>query len=248
MWGIVALVLLVTIAISFGSRQSYSQKESVKAKSSEDLSKYAVADYDAPESSNAAEREERKQKNSRYDNQKWVIKKPHPEDSGVGLFDEIPPPPLIPDVESDLVIVGEIINVSAHLSNDKRGVYSEFTIKVKQILKNDLSKKVEQGGQVTADRAGGFVRYPNGQKVLYMPSTRALPMSGEEYLFFLKNDKKGPNYEIITGYELKENDIKPLDTGRDFDEFKKLGGLNFINTVRNQISESLMNNTQRKKP
>jgi len=250
-WGLVSLVVLITIAVSLGTMSSYSQQDTAKEqdnKGYEDLSKYAVVDYDAPELKNAAEREKRKLKNKRYDGQDWVHGNPHTDTGGVGRYDEVIPTPLFPTKESDLVVVGKISNVSAHLSNDKFGVYSEFTIRVDQILKNDDSKKIEQGDSVTADRAGGFVRYPNGQKVIYRLNERALPHDGNEYVFFLTSDKQSPNYEILTLYELKDASVVQLDHGHRFDAFKNAGKQKFIKVIRDKISKSSTVEESRREP
>ncbi|HEX8251237.1 MAG TPA: hypothetical protein VF599_23900, partial [Pyrinomonadaceae bacterium] len=151
-WGLVALVALITIAVSLGTINSHSQQETSPQqdkKGSEEWSKYPIVDYDAPEPANATEREERKLKNKRYDNQGLVLKNPHPDDSGVDVIDEIPPPPHIPTAESDLIIVGKILDGKAYLSNDKRGIYSEYTIRVREILKGDVSDKSASGKEIT---------------------------------------------------------------------------------------------------
>jgi len=241
MWALVSLVVFATISISLGTINSHSQQETSKKqenKGYEDLSKYAVVDYDAPEAANLVEREDRNLKNKRYDKQYLVDKNPHPETGGVSRIDEINPPPVIPAVESDLIVIGEIVNANAHLSNDKSGIYTEFTVRVDEILKNDASRKVNQGDFIAADRAGGFVRYPNGQKVLYRISQRDLPRIGNRYVLFLTRDKQNPNYEILTGYELNDNSFSPLDTKRHADDFKPTGKLDFIKSIRNKISES----------
>lgn len=256
-WGLVALVVLMTIAISIGTPDSYSQQNSANQSSatptpnndgSEGWLKYAIVDYNAPLPANAAEREERRLKNKRYDNQDWVFKNPHPNDGGVGLFDEKEPVTLFPVNESNLVIVGKILKATAYLSNDKSGVYSEFTIGIDQILKNDVSKKVETGNSVIADRAGGAIRYPNGQKVFYENSTKELPQVGREYVFFLTSDKKNPNYEILTLYELKDSSVIQLDYGYNFDDYRNISKQNFIETVRKKISEASTDKESRRKP
>lgn len=146
MWILVTLVVFTTIAVSFGTLDSRSQEKVGNQIQStptpdnvgyRDMTKYAVADYDEVLPTDAKECQKRKLANGRYDNQHWVIKNPHPDDGGAGLDDEKIPPPIIPAEESDLIVIGTITDVSAHMSNDKRGVYSEFTIRVKQILKND---------------------------------------------------------------------------------------------------------------
>ena len=241
MWGLATLVVLVTIAVSLSTKSSHSQSDTSSKqgnKDQQDLSKYAVVDYDAPESVNAIQREERKLKNSRYDNQDWVLKTPHPDDSGVGRHLEVIPPPLFPADESDLVVIGKISNVSAYLSNDKSGVYSEFTIQVDQILKSDSLKKIEPRNSITADRAGGTVRYPNGQKVVYELSEFNLPQVGREYAFFLKHNGESQNYEILTLYEFNDSRVIQLDSGRRFDDFKNTNKKNFVEAIRNKILAS----------
>lgn len=255
-WGLVALVVLTTITVSSGTMDSYSQQNSANSSAtptpnndgSEEWLKYAIVDYSAPLPENAVEREERKLKNKRYDNQDWVFKNPHPNTGGVGLFDEKTPVPLFPVDESALVIVGKISNAAAYLSNDKGGVYSEFTIRADQILKNDASKKVKQGNSVIADRAGGDVRYPNGQKVFYENSTKELPQVGREYIFFLASDKKNPNYEILTLFELKDSRVIRLNYEHNFDDFENISKQNFIETVRKKISEASTDKESKRKP
>lgn len=239
-WGLVALVVLTTLAISFGTMSGHSQRDNSKAQDSrgyEDVTKYPIVDYDAPEPENALEREERKLKNKRYDNKGFVKKNPHPDTGGVSLDDEIPLPPPIPTSESDLIIVGKILDVKAYLSNDKRGIYSEYTVRVEEILKENGSNKVAQVKEITIDRAGGSVMYPNGQKVFYKVSGKNLPLVGSEYVLFLTSNKQSPNYEILTGYELKDGRVNSLD-GHRFDNLKGTGKRSFVEAVRNKISES----------
>jgi hypothetical protein len=235
------LTIIIVISVQLGNLNSYAQADTSKKQDTKgfiDLSKYAVAEYDSLEAANPEECEKRKLKNKRYDNQQWVKKRPHPETGKVGRFDEIPPPPLFPSNESNLVIVGQIVSTNAYLSNDKSGVYSEFTVLIKEVFKNDATNMINKGNSISADRTGGFVRYPNGQKVFYENSTKHLPQVGSEYVLFLRTDKASPNYEILTGYELKDGELTPLNNGRRFDEFKGMTKQTFIESVRNQVVQS----------
>lgn len=240
-WGFVALVVLITIAISIGTMTSHSQKDTSKEQDSsgvKDLTKYPVIDYAASLPLDAVEREERIRKNKRYDNQDWVMKNPHPRDSGVGLIDEIPPPPVIPTSESNLIIVGEITTANAYLSNDKKGIYSEYVVRVKDVLKEDASNKIESGDSIVIDRRGGCIRYPNGQKVYYLASGEDLPSVGSRYVLFLTTDKQSPNYKILTGYEIKDSKIAPLDDAPPFRNLPETREMNFIKTIRDKISSA----------
>ena len=191
MWGLVSLVVLITIAVSFGTMSSYSQQDTLEKQRDEDiqdLSKYPIAEYDAPASKNAAEREERALKNKRYDRQLLVRKKPHPETGKTVASDAEPVPPAIPLAESSLIIIGEVVNSKASLSNDKSGVYSEYLVRVENILKSDKKKSIRTGATITMDRTGGYVQYPSGQKVLYQNDWQDLPELNGRYMFFLNDD------------------------------------------------------------
>jgi hypothetical protein len=240
-WGFTALVVLITIAVSLGTMTGHSQKDMSKEQNNsgvKDLTKYPVVDYAAPLPVNDIEREERIRKNKRYDTQDWVIKTPHPDTSGVGLIDEIPPPPVIPVSESNLIIIGEVTTANAYLSNDKKGIYSEYAVRVKDVLKEDGSNKIESGNSIVMDRRGGCLRYPNGQKVYYLASGEDLPEVGKRYVLFLTTDKQSPNYKILTGYEIKDSKIAPLDNSPPFRNLPETRQLNFIQMIRDKISSA----------
>jgi hypothetical protein len=199
------------------------------------LSVSTIVDYDSPESNNSVEREIRKLKNKRYDNEGWVYKNiTNPNIGGVGRVDEIPPPPAIPAAESSFIIIGEIINVSSFMSNDKTGIYTEYTIRVEAVIKADASNKLKAGDSVIADRDGGCVRYANGRIVMYGNSNKGLPHLKTRYLLFLHNPDKSPNYRILTGYAFREDKVMPLDDIA-FDKFQGISEQNFLKKVRETI-------------
>jgi hypothetical protein len=232
---VLGLVVLVTMTISFGSITSYSQQDNSKNQYTnglEYLKKYPVADYDAPEPPNAAERKERKEKNKRYDKKSFVIVNPRPEFIMSTIYDAEPVPSAIPFSQSKLVIVGEILNAKALMSNDKSGVYSEYAVQIQTVLKEDKERKLHLGQSIFVDRMGGGVRYSNGQTIHYLNSWQDLPESAGRYLLFLKNDDgKNPNYRIITAYRLKNDKVSALDYPRDFRKFDEMNESDFIKLV-----------------
>ena len=80
------------------------------------------------------------------------------------------------------------------------------------------------------------MRYPNGQTVIYFIAGENLPRIGRPYVFFLTRDKKTPNYQIVTGYEIKESIIVPLDSAIQNRDFKERPKLNFMNDLREKAS------------
>lgn len=245
MWGFVLLVVLTTIAVTVCTMDSHSQQKPQPTPNQptnnghDDLTKYAIVDYDAPEPLNDKEREERRLKSRRYDGQHWVGANLHPDDGKVGRYDEDIPPLMIPAAESDLIIIGEIMSANAYLSVDKRNVYTEFSVCIEEILKEDVSNRMVKGTCLMVDREGGYVRFPNGQKVLYKKTTRDLPGAGRKYVLFLTSDKKTPTYAILTGYQLTESAFIPLDRDNRRGDFTGTDGPALLIAIRNDISKSL---------
>lgn len=243
MWVLVVMCFSATIAVIFDVADVRSQEKSsispkaTPSNSSPDFSKYGVAEYDAVVSLDASALERRKQINERYDNQDWVMKNPHPETGKVGRYTESTPLPAIPIQESDLIVTGTVVGVETYLSNDKSGIYSQFTVRVVESLKNSLQKMFDRDALVNVDRAGGVVRYPHGQSVLYLDSDKGLPEVGRQYAFFLKGDGKSDSLEIVTLYELQETSTIPMDSGRSVDDLRRLGKSGFIEAVREKLSK-----------
>ena len=246
MWGFVSLMVLITVAVSFGAFESSGREDSLLqskvtptatpwpvVKDTRDLSKYGSVDYSkAPDDLSAA----RILANKRYDNLGgWVVNSVNPYTGGVGRVTEDEPPPLFPIDESPLIVLGKVEKATAFLSNDKSGVYTEYTIRVDDVLKNSDSNKAGPK-KVIADREGGVVIYPGGQRVMYQDSALGLPRLGSQYLFFLKKDDESPNYGIITSYEIDGGSARQVERGRNFDEFKDSDKTVFLEKVRAKIS------------
>jgi hypothetical protein len=122
--------------------------------------------------------------------------------------------PALPVTECEAIVVGEITEAEAYLSDDISAVYSEYRIQVSKVLKG--ASHVEPGGVIYADREGGSVRYPDGSILRVVWSSMSIPRVGSRYLFFLRETPGVSDYRLGTLYELGANDVQPLDrTGRD---------------------------------
>jgi hypothetical protein len=241
MWVVVSAVVAITIAVSLGTMRSRSQQNGQPSSNklenvgSDDPSKFVTADFDEPEPVDPEEREKRKLKNKRYDNQKFVRGNAHPDTGSVARTVETSLPLPIPVSESDVTVVGEIAEANAHVSNDKSGVYTEFDICISGMLKNNSpNKRIQVGKYITADRAGGFVRYPNGRKILYRFTDRNLPQVGGRYLLFLENDNASPNFKIFTGYEISQDKFVRLDREIQLGQYTKYNSSQFLQAVRDE--------------
>lgn len=201
---------------------------------------FPVAEYDEPELSDPAKNAEKKQKQKRHNNFKFVAKNPQswqtesvfiPE----GNFDF----PALPISASQLIVVGGVREASAHLSEHKMNVYSEFVIVVSSVFKTP-NKALANGSLLTVERLGGHVRYPSGQKVLFRISGWNMPKVGSEYLFFL-NSRTKADWEIVTAYELTERGVLPLDESSQFEALRGTSSLELLRQVRALVSEQPSN-------
>ena len=213
-------------------------------RSNDDKSQDAWVGYDSPPISDPAEFERRQRISSRYDNRQLVLRTVEAEYSvhtiSCGYRE-----PLLPVKKSALIFVGEVLKAKVFLSNDKSGVYTEFTLRVDDVLKN--TDKLKPATVVT-DRDGGVVAYPNGFKVPYESGNAKLYVPATKYLFFLATDDKSPNFKVLTSYDLSSSTSWSMEEGGwTFETFKtmhehlkSLTRSSFVEMVRELISQKDM--------
>src|SRR2546421_3236661 len=172
-----------------------------------------VAEFAAPQPTDPQERALRQARSNRYN-------KP-----GGKPITELPPGveelplnahwwwglPALPASMSNTILVGEVISAEAYLSSDKTGVYSEFTVCINEVLKNDTGTPLVSDSKIVAERSGGAVRFPSGRIQHYSIAKQGIPLIGRRYVFFLKYNGSGQDFFILTGYELRNGQVFPLD-------------------------------------
>lgn len=238
---VLLILVLVTLGLSLATR---SQTPSNKVSDIEALRRYQekkgrfpVADYDEPELTDPKTNQARKEKKLRHNNFSMVAKNPPEWQAELLFIDEgIVLTPDVPVRQSTLIVVGEVRSAEAHVSENKLNVYSEFKVSVLKVLKTANSSIVD-GTEITIDRFGGNVRYPNGRAVLYRLSGRNMPVVGGRYLFFLSS----PNSQdlmIVTAYSFGPKGVAPLDDSPQFEKFVGLSEEVFIAKVRDELAKS----------
>lgn len=141
---------------------------------------------------------------------------------------------------STAVVVGTVISAKGFVSHDRTFVYSDYRIRVDEILKQDETTKLAVGGTIVASRTGATVRFPSGHTTRYFLHGHGMPKIGAQYLLFLfRDDASHPEYWIGIGaaYELAEGKGFPLD---DFQP--KLEGIDsseLLARAKNAITASL---------
>lgn len=130
------------------------QQDHAKSKAREEEKKkhFPTAEFNEPEPTDPLKQAQRKQKQKRKNGLGLVSLNPEP-DSGGGAF--LPENqfdfPGLPVEESSVIVIGDVLHSEAHLSEDKRGVYSEFTIRLVEVLKGD---SFLPGSEMVVERLG----------------------------------------------------------------------------------------------
>lgn len=163
---------------------------------------------------------------------------------GGAVTDESPSECPLPTYNSDVVVLGYVTEASAYLSEDKTSVYSEFQLQISQVFKSPASA-FDPTATIAVLRPGGGVRFPSGAVRYFLVAGRGLPRAGKRYLLFLKYDDLAQSFYIVTGYELREGKVFPLDSipaggtpGHPFASYLKYNGApesDFIADLRDAI-------------
>lgn len=118
--------------------------------------------------------------------------------------------PLFPS--SDIVVVGTLVRAQPYLSTDRSSIYTELTISVEEVIKTDPQAVAAVNTNLVIDRMGGALRLASQQIVrLDLPNQGPGQLrDGERYVLFAKRTHKGQDFEMLTGFELREGQVYGL--------------------------------------
>lgn len=249
----VTVVLSVATVTAIYSSNNVQQQRVNKSKANDKLSKLPIADFDAVEPSDPDKREKRRAKNKKYNDPNSDSHRNHILTSRVGAIIsewDFGLDSALPTTQSSAVIIGEVTEANAYLSEDKYKVYSEFTVRVEEVLKDDSTEAIAIGESIAADRLGGRVRVPSGRVGSFHVSGQGVPEAGKRYVFFLGfnpreaggiTDPRYLNRHILTAYELRSGVVFPLDSSGavNFREYEGMSEAKFINSIRQSLAGSL---------
>lgn len=120
----------------------------------------------------------------------------------------------IPVSISAAVVVGTITDGKCFISKKHTYVYTDYTVRVNRVLKQDAATSLSVGDELIASREGGAIRFPSGHITNFLTVGHGLPDVGSQYVLFLaKPFADFPEYEIIfdSGYQVKDGRVYPLD-------------------------------------
>lgn len=145
----------------------------------------------------------------------------------------------IPVFGSNTVLIGTVLSGKSHLSAARNNVYTDYQIRVDQILKPDKTAILTVGQSLTASRSGGVIQFPSGHTKGFYFEGWGLPKVGSQYILFLKKPVPDfPEYRIAwpSGYELKDGKVYPLDDA--LTQYEGFSASAFLGLVRDTDCES----------
>ena len=207
-------------------------------------SQFPVADYQ-PRATSSESREKREARNRRFkgepgdinENSEVILSTRHWAEGLSGL----------PVGQSQAIIVGQVSDSKAFLTDDKSGVYSEFTINVDHVLKDNSSSPLSPNSSVTVEREGGRIRFSSGRVALSYTSGMGMPRIGRRYVLFLTHafpfgEVQNEDYYLLTGYELRGGRVVPIDNPgggtHPIAKYKDMDEEAFLSRVRAAIADS----------
>lgn len=205
----------------------------------DDTNQFSIADTVAPKPTDQKELAKRKAKSKKYSRSHNDI---GPGVRAVMNYHWPPGFPELPVAESDAVVIGVVSKATAYLTEDETGVYSEFTVRIDEILKTDGQVSLSTSGSIIVDRPGGRVRYPTGEMGQFSFDGLGMPRQGKRYVLFLKRGGQDEDYQILTGYELRQGRVFPLDRANsnptNFNIYANSDETSFLNKLREAVAKS----------
>ena len=114
--------------------------------------------------------------------------------------------------KSDAIVMGSVINKSAHLTEDETFVYTEYEFLPESVLKNNSVSPIKINKSIEITRPGGLIKLDN--QVIRVEDQLYSPLeTKKQYLLFLKFIPSANGYTIsdVKGdFLLEENSSKKL--------------------------------------
>ncbi len=151
-------------------------------------------------------------------------------------------PPGIP-VTGTAVVIGTILSGNSFMSKNHTAVYSDYQVRVDEVLKQGPTATLAVGDQVVASRPGGAIHFPSGHRTNFLIIHHGLPEIGSQYILFLfKAVPNLPEYEIAfeSSYLVKNGRVFALDDAKE-QFYEGMSEPVFLDIVKKAIVASRQN-------
>jgi hypothetical protein len=201
-------------------------------------SRLPVTDFDALEPVDAKKREKRIAKGSKFEKSDLALDASA--DVVTSTVHWAEGLSAIPVDKSDIIVIGNVTDARAYMTHSKTHVYSEFTIQVVEVIKDDTNNPIKINSSIDVDRIGGRVHFSSGRVGQYFIVGQHMPEVGKQYLLFITKSDESRDDDILTGYEIRDGVIYPLDnpgTGHPITIREGSDATSFLNEVRAAVAK-----------
>jgi len=199
-----------------------------------DESRYPIADYISAESTDPHEQLKRRSRAEKHNKSRWQVNPNGLSDTTVIVDNTDQTLPSLPFEQSPIVLIGQITDSKAYLSQDKSGIYSSFTVQVNELLKNSSKASLSSDSRIEVEREGGRVRFPSGRLHLYITDGLEMPQVSLRYVLFLSDAPGDDVFGIVSAYELKDGSVYALDNLKNQKVFDGADELTFLKNLRSK--------------
>jgi hypothetical protein len=152
---------------------------------------------------------------------------------------DFPPMPDLPVKFSDTIVVGTVDRRQPYFSEDNWNIYTEYTITVREVLRDSDRLGLNPGTTIALDRMGGAIRLISGRVIRQQVEGNGAPLiAGHKYVLFLQYDARGSWFRSARSWELWNGVSVPVDPGdiaaaqRGQSRFAGMIETNFMAAVR----------------
>lgn len=111
------------------------------------------------------------------------------------LVDRAPIPDM-PFDKADTVIIGELLNRDVFFTSDGKGLYTEDTIGVSEVVKAHQGADIRPQSRLAVLWPGGAGRLPDDRIIRHEIRGYVMPVEKQRYLFFLSADRPLQSYFV----------------------------------------------------
>lgn len=241
---LVVCLIFTIITVAFISATAARHQESSEAIQEQQKldfeSQFPIADYNSPAPVAPDELAKRQSRSSKFDKSSQDIDPANEAEVTTDFSHWATNLSALPVDKSSSVVVGEVSDAKAYLSNDKTGVYSEFVLHLDKVLK-DESKRLTSGCSILVARKGGRVRFPAGRISQYFTAGQGMPRVGQRYVLFLISSEEEKYFYLLTGYELREGHVLLLDnpgSGHPITAYKGKEELSLLKDIQAAVAKT----------
>ena len=139
-----------------------------------------------------------------------------------------------PVADSSAIVSGTVISATTSWTPDKTGVYSEFTVKVDAVQKDDSKGQLAPGSTIIVSRLGGSITFPSGYTRDYLVAGQGFPYVNRQYVMFLwrPTSLNQTDYSLITLYELSSGRTFQVDKGAVLSKYENSPKATLLNDIK----------------